>query len=49
MEVFLDLHGFELVASDQDCVLTTLKLAEGQLDEALLARWIRDRLAPRGI
>jgi death-on-curing protein len=48
MEVFLDLNGFELRASDQDCVFTTLKLAEGQLDEEALAQWIRDHLAPHG-
>jgi len=47
MEVFLDLNGFELVASDHDCVLITLKLAEGGLDEDALAQWIREHLAPR--
>lgn len=49
MEVFLDLNGFELRASDQDCVFVTLRLAEGHLDEEALAQWIRDHLAPRSI
>ncbi|KQU85117.1 death-on-curing protein [Variovorax sp. Root318D1] len=47
MEVFLDLNGFELRASDHDCVFITLKLAEGQLDEEALAQWIRNHLVPR--
>ena len=47
MELFLDLNGFELNASDEDCVLTMLGLAGGQLDEEALAGWIRDRLAAR--
>lgn len=47
MEVFLDLNGFELVASDHDCVLITLKLAEGGLDEDALAQWIREHLVPQ--
>ncbi|BEP50460.1 MULTISPECIES: type II toxin-antitoxin system death-on-curing family toxin [Variovorax] len=47
MEVFLDLNGFELRATDHDCVLTTLKLAAGQLEEEALAEWIRAHLAPR--
>ena len=47
LEVFLDLNGLELDATDEDCVLATLRLAAGQLDEAALAEWIRDRLATR--
>jgi death-on-curing protein len=47
LEVFLDLNGLELDATDEDCVLATLRLAAGQLDEAALAQWIRDRLATR--
>jgi len=45
MEVFLVLNGIELEATDEDCVLAMLRLAAGQLDEAGLAEWIRDRLA----
>ena len=47
LDVFLDLNGLELDATDEDCVLATLRLAAGQLDEAALAEWIRDRLATR--
>jgi death-on-curing protein len=47
MEVFLDLNGWELNASDEACVLTVLALAAGQLEEAALAQWIRDHLQPR--
>jgi death-on-curing protein len=47
MEVFLDLNGLELEATDEDCVLAMLRLAAGQFDEAGLAEWIRDRLATR--
>lgn len=45
MELFLDLNGFELNATDEECVLVMLGLAAGQLDEDVLAKWIRDRLA----
>lgn len=47
METFLALNGFELLASDEDCVLKTLGLAAGDTDEASFAQWIRDHLAPR--
>lgn len=47
LEVFLDLNGLELNATDEDCVLATLGLAAGQFDEAALAEWIRDPLATR--
>ncbi|WP_422085255.1 type II toxin-antitoxin system death-on-curing family toxin [Variovorax sp.] len=47
METFLDLNGFELLASDEDCVLKTLGLAAGEIDEASFAQWIREHLAPR--
>jgi death-on-curing protein len=40
-ELFLDLNGFELTASDADVVLTVLRLADGSLDEAGFAAWIR--------
>jgi death-on-curing protein len=47
MEVFLDLNGWELGASDEACVLAMLELAGGQMEEAALARWVRDHLQPR--
>lgn len=42
LEVFLELNGWTLTASDEDCVTTTLRLAAGELDEEALAAWIRD-------
>jgi death-on-curing protein len=44
MEVFLDLNGWELAASDEACVLTMLALAAGQVEEGALAQWVRDHL-----
>jgi death on curing protein len=39
-ELFLALNGFELQASDEECVLITLSLAAGELNETELAAWI---------
>lgn len=44
LELFLFLNGFELMASDADCVLTILDLAAGKLEEAALADWVRAHL-----
>lgn len=41
IELFLALNGFELKASDADCVTTMLELAAGNLSEHALAEWIR--------
>ncbi|MBI3707280.1 MAG: type II toxin-antitoxin system death-on-curing family toxin [Proteobacteria bacterium] len=41
MELFLDLNGHEMTADDGALVLTILALADGSLDEAALAEWIR--------
>ncbi len=41
VELFLVLNGFDLLASDADCVLTMLAVAAGELDEAAFAAWIR--------
>ncbi|HSV30392.1 MAG TPA: type II toxin-antitoxin system death-on-curing family toxin [Candidatus Omnitrophota bacterium] len=41
MELFLDLNGVELTASDEDCVATFTALAAGELGEAELAAWVR--------
>jgi len=46
-ELFLALNGHELVADDADCVLTMLAVAEGSLDEAGFAAWIRGRMQAR--
>ena len=41
LEVFLELNGWSLTASDESCVTTILRLAAGQLEEDELAAWIR--------
>lgn len=40
-ELFLDLNGFELFASDVDCVLTMLAVAAGEMAEEEFSDWIR--------
>jgi death-on-curing protein len=39
-ELFLELNGFELAATDAQCVTTFLQLAAGELTEEQLADWI---------
>ena len=39
-ELFLELNGYELIASDAQCVTTCLQLAAGELTEDQLAEWI---------
>lgn len=46
-ELFLVLNGFDLHAEDAESVLTMLAVAEGSLDEAAFAAWIRQRLQAR--
>jgi len=41
---FLLLNGFDLKVSQEEKYLTFLKLAEGEIDEASLAEWIRAHL-----
>jgi death on curing protein len=40
-EVFLELNGMTLTANDQDCVLTTVRLAAGEMEESAYAEWLR--------
>ena len=47
MELFLWLNGHELNAGDAECVLAMLNVAAGEWDEATLAGWLRERIAPR--
>ena len=39
-ELFLELNGYTLAASDAQCVTTFLQLAAGELTEDELAEWI---------
>lgn len=43
-ELFLHVNAAELVASDEECVVTFLKLAAGELAEDALALWIAGHL-----
>ena len=47
MELFLWLNGFELEASDAECVLATLSVASSEWDEPTLAAWLRTQVAAR--
>ena len=47
-ELFLDLNGLDLTASDETCVTTFLRLAAGELGEDDLARWIEENSRPSG-
>jgi len=42
--VFLGLNGHDLEAAEPDLVATMEQVAGGQLSEARLARWIRERV-----
>jgi death-on-curing protein len=45
-ELFLDLNGLELTASDSECVTTFLALAVGDLSEEQLTDWITANSSP---
>ncbi len=47
MELFLALNGYQLVATDVDCVQTMLAVAAGDLDEPGLAAWLRSNTQKR--
>lgn len=47
MELFLALNGFDLVATDLECVTTMLAVAAGDIEEAAFAAWIRAHMQPR--
>lgn len=45
IELFLGLNGWMLLADDAACVLTMWAMAAGELDERLLADWLRAHMA----
>jgi death on curing protein len=47
VELFIELNGHELTASDADCVLTMLGVASGQMDETAFAHWLRQHSRAR--
>ena len=44
MELFLELNGWRLEASDVDCITTMEVLAAGRLPECSFAKWVREHL-----
>ena len=40
--VFLDLNGWELVASEAEAVFAVMALATGEMDEAGFSDWLKD-------
>lgn len=42
-ELFLELNGFELKASDQEAYATSIKLASSEMDADGFAEWIREK------
>jgi death-on-curing protein len=44
VELFLALNGFDLMASDADCVVNMLDLAAGNLPESAIADWVRQNI-----
>lgn len=46
-QLFLRLNGYRIQAPHADCVLKTLALAAGDLEEAAFAAWLRQYLQPR--
>lgn len=48
-ELFLELNGFELNASDAECVLMTLSASAGTTSELELAFWIQERIQSKTV
>lgn len=46
-ELFLNLNGHDLVATDADCVLTMLGVAAGEVSEEAFAAWLRGHIVER--
>lgn len=49
IDVFLQVNGFELTATEVDAVAVIRELASGELQEAALAIWIENNSAPINI
>lgn len=47
VETFLILNGFDLTASDAECIVVMLDLAAGEISEDAFATWLRDNVRPR--
>lgn len=47
VELFLQLNGYALAATDTDCVVVMLDVAAGNITEAAFAQWLRQHIAAR--
>jgi death-on-curing protein len=45
--LFLELHGFDFTASEEDATQAVLALAAGELDEATYAAWLRAHVSSK--
>ena len=43
IELFLEINGYRLAASDEETLATILALAAGEMEEDVLALWLRDQ------
>lgn len=46
LELFLNLNGYELIATDEEMFPVLLAAASGTIDDAELADWIRSKSIP---
>ena len=44
-ELFLTLNGYELTATDSDCVIMMLSVADGTTEEEELTEWVREYIS----
>ena len=47
VELFLQLNGYALAATDTDCVVVMLDVAAGNITEAAFAQWLSQHIAAR--
>ncbi len=48
-ELFLELNGYLLLADDAELYPVFMGVAAGDIEEAELADWLRDRVRPDGV
>ncbi|MBX9746321.1 MAG: type II toxin-antitoxin system death-on-curing family toxin [Hyphomonadaceae bacterium] len=46
-ELFLAANGYELGASDEECLAMMLSMTASEIDEGEFAAWLRDNVQPR--
>ena len=48
-EMFLEMNGYQLTATDKDCAVTILGLVDGTLPENELVEWFQKNVKPMGV